>query len=149
MSHDSGHEDPILEDASTGTGFNDFMGEIEDSMRNMMKESSAASPKTVMEHWQAFSSAINWTETWLQMLLGFHAIMLLLIIIFRNNEIVQAILFLLMAGLVYFSERINTYCAAHWNEFATQNYFDEHGSFAGLLFSGPFLVLLFLQLVTN
>ena len=49
--------------------------------------------------------------------------------------------------LVGFSEKINGYCAVHWRSFSKQNYFDEHGTFASALFSGPLLLIGFAQLI--
>lgn len=49
--------------------------------------------------------------------------------------------------LVKCSERINTYAAHNWEEFATQNYFDAKGVFMGIFLCGPLLVDSFLMLI--
>lgn len=47
------------------------------------------------------------------------------------------------------AEYINTYLGRHWQEFARQNYFDEHGVFMGVMWSGPLLLLGFAMLVSR
>jgi hypothetical protein len=49
--------------------------------------------------------------------------------------------------LIFISERLNSECELHWKEFATQNYFDKSGAFAGMMFAGPLLTIGFIQLV--
>jgi transmembrane protein 18 len=126
--------------------FGQFMQSIENNMRHMMKESSKA-PETAMDHWNAFRSAIDWSERWIQGLLGFHVILFLLVILTRKNADAQTIIFLFVCVMTFMAERINNYCAANWSSFATQNYFDAHGTFAGMLYSGPLLLIALFQLV--
>jgi len=122
------------------------MGSIEDHLHQLLRQSSN-SPQNLYEHWEAFSSAINWQERWIQCLVAFHVFCLLLVCIFRKNIDLQTAVFLVLILLVAMAERINSYCSIHWRTFAKQNYFDEHGVFAGLLFSGPLLMILLLQLI--
>eukprot|EP01036_Dinobryon_divergens_P034019 gene34019-43952_t len=126
--------------------FQDFMQSIEENLHEMIKLSGNA-PKDALQHWEAFSSAINWRETWIQVLLGSHCFLFILTILFRRNVDVQTIIFLAAVGLVAMAERINSFCAAHWKEFATQNYFDQYGVFVGIVFCAPLLLLLLFQLV--
>ena len=95
----------------------------------------------------AFTAAIDWSERWIQMLLGFEVVLFIIVIVFRNSYEFQSVLFFVICLLVAFSERINTFCAEHWRLFATQNYFDAHGTFAVTLFSGPLLIVGFIQVV--
>ena len=46
-----------------------------------------------------------------------------------------------------FGERLNTYGAEHWREFATQNYFDRNGTFFSFMISAPLLGDAFLIVV--
>jgi hypothetical protein len=48
---------------------------------------------------------------------------------------------------VYFGEPINRAAGRHWQEFASQDYFDGHGVFYNALVSAPALVTLFTVLV--
>ena len=51
----------------------------------------------------------------------------------RVNELQMALLVAIL-GAVYGAERLNALGAAHWREFATQDYFDERGVFVALLY---------------
>jgi hypothetical protein len=101
--------------------------------------------------WGAFSAAINWKEPLIRGLLAFHLFLYMLFIGFLlfGNVAGQAALFFFIALLVAFSERINTYFAEHWEDVATQNYFDGQGVFAGILFAAPLLTLCLFQLVSG
>ena len=52
-----------------------------------------------------------------------------------------------MAG-VYLAEWLNSILANNWKSFATQNYFDSHGLFLSVLWSGPLLVVAIVVLVS-
>jgi hypothetical protein len=131
-----------------GSGFGDFMKEIEQNMLHMMKESAKA-PATALEHWQAFSAAIDWSENWIRGLLTFHVVLFSVIVYTRKNESVQSVLFIFVCALIFISEQLNTYCALNWQVFAKQNYFDNHGVFAGTLYAGPLLLIALFQLVSR
>ena len=50
-------------------------------------------------------------------------------------------------GTVYAAEWINRQAAAHWQEFAGQNYFDKRGVFISLVFCAPLLAAAFAILI--
>lgn len=50
-------------------------------------------------------------------------------------------------SLVYFGESINSLAGQHWQAFATQNYFDRHGTFYSTIVAGPAVVTLIAVLV--
>jgi hypothetical protein len=50
-------------------------------------------------------------------------------------------------SIVYFGENINSMAGQHWQSFATQDYFDEHGVFYNAVVSGPALFTLLVVLV--
>uniref|UniRef100_A0A803L053 Transmembrane protein 18 n=1 Tax=Chenopodium quinoa TaxID=63459 RepID=A0A803L053_CHEQI len=50
---------------------------------------------------------------------------------------------------VYLAERLNRFLGAHWESFATQNYFDPQGLFLSVLWSGPLLVIAMLILINT
>jgi hypothetical protein len=142
--------------------FADLLAEAHEHINHLIKESYVA-PKNAMEHWAgsshfvrssrltfsvAFSSAVDWSERWIQCLLGFHFILFLAVIISRKNADLQTFLFLFIAVLVFLSETINSYCAIHWKEFSKQNYFDNQGVFIGILFAAPLLSICLFQLVS-
>lgn len=50
-------------------------------------------------------------------------------------------------AVVYCAERLNKLGHQHWERFATQPYFDEHGAFFTALVSAPLLACMFIILV--
>lgn len=59
-------------------------------------------------------------------------------------------LHLVPAGaVVYFGETLNHLAAQHWQKFAGQNYFDEHGIFYSIVVSAPLLLIVFVILVSR
>lgn len=141
-------EEAIENAGEEGGDFGDFMKGIEQNLMHMMKE-SAKVPETAMEHWQAFYAAVNWTETWIRALLTFHIVIFSIVVLARKSETAQTLLFFLVCGLIFLSEYLNSYCSIHWQEFATQNYFDNHGVFAATVYSGPLLIIALFQLVST
>ncbi len=119
---------------------------IEDTVKNLMKESYKA-PKDLYEHWQAFSSAVNWNEDFLKYLLAFHLTLFLFVAISRRNTDIQGVLFIVVAGLVFLAEQLNAWCGDNWRYFSTQNYFDKAGLFIGIFYAAPLLIIATLQLV--
>jgi transmembrane protein 18 len=139
--------------------FAELLEEAQSHIDYLIKETYVA-PKNAMEHWAggvhfivpsltppAFSSAIDWTETWIRGLLCFHVLLFLIVIISRKNVDLQTFFFFFIAILVFLSETINTFCSSHWKEFSRQNYFDKNGIFVGILFSAPLLCICLFQLV--
>eukprot|EP00750_Incisomonas_marina_P005839 INCI14165.1.p1 GENE.INCI14165.1~~INCI14165.1.p1 ORF type:complete len:208 (-),score=39.03 INCI14165.1:193-744(-) len=96
-----------------------------------------------------FVAAVNWEADghWLAAFAAVHAVFFILIVFCRRVEIVQLATFVSICGVVMASEVVNAFLHEHWRDFATQDYFDEHGVFFSCLFSGPLLILGFLQLV--
>lgn len=94
-----------------------------------------------------FVAAVNWEADghWLTAFAAVHAVFFILIVFCRRVEIVQLATFVSICGLVLASEVVNAFLHEHWRDFATQDYFDEHGVFFSCLFSGPLLILGFLQ----
>lgn len=132
--------------ANPEESFAAFMSGIEEHVTKLVRDSIRA-PATLYEHLCAFAAAIDWTESWIRGLLFFHIVSLLIVVVFRKNTDVQSIAFMLFCGLVFVSERLNSYCHANWRLFAKQDYFDKAGVFAGVVFSGPLLLICLLQLV--
>ncbi|KAJ8431441.1 hypothetical protein Cgig2_014934 [Carnegiea gigantea] len=114
-----------------------------------------------------FFHAIDWKERWLICLLAFHVLLLLTAILSRKHVNLQMCLFLLACRCpafllnpdtikfnaavtgVYFAENLNQFISVHWQMFATQNYFDPHGLFLSVLWSGPLLVIAILILINT
>ena len=94
-----------------------------------------------------FGHAIDWSERWLIGLGAFHATVWLVMIASRRNNDVQMGLLVLILGLVYSAEWINSYAGHHWETFASQNYFDRRGVFISVMFSAPLLCAAMLVLL--
>jgi hypothetical protein len=97
----------------------------------------------------AFSSAINWNEWWLRPLLAFHVLLLLSVLIFRENSDFQTVVFFVICVSVVAAERINIVCSQNWQHFSTQNYFDDRGAFISVFYSAPLLLTALVQLVMS
>lgn len=91
--------------------------------------------------------AVDFSEPWIIGLLSVHLALLLLVLCFQNRLWVQATTLILICGLVRSAEWLNQLAGRNWRSFATQNYFDPSGVFAGIMFSGPLLGIGFVQLV--
>ncbi|KAG6529913.1 hypothetical protein ZIOFF_012130 [Zingiber officinale] len=50
---------------------------------------------------------------------------------------------------VYLAERVNSFLGKRWQSFSSQNYFDPHGVFISVLWSGPLLVITILIVVNT
>jgi hypothetical protein len=95
-----------------------------------------------------FYHAVAWKqEIWLLIWLSCLPILLLSVFLFRKRFIIQGILFALMCALVISAEKMNSILAINWSQFSTQNYFDKRGVFASVVFAGPLLVILFIQVI--
>ncbi|XP_008783402.1 transmembrane protein 18 [Phoenix dactylifera] len=95
--------------------------------------------RPAVDNFVGFFHAIDWKEPWLICLLLFHLSLLLTTIISRKNVNFQLCLSILAFTGVYLAERINNFMGKHWKSFASQNYFDPHGLFISVLWSGPLL----------
>ncbi|CAA6660601.1 unnamed protein product [Spirodela intermedia] len=96
-----------------------------------------------------FFHAIDWKEPWLIGLLCFHATLLLITIISRKHVNFQLGLSIMAFSGVLLAERINGVLAGKWKSFASQNYFDPHGVFIAVLWSGPLLLISMLIVVNT
>ncbi len=123
-----------------------------------------------------FIHAVSWEkELWLQGLLAFHVLLVILIILTRRFHNFQVFLFIVLCGMVWMAETLNKYagtirlfrvrnssCSTHahsnfwhshphtgqrWRDFSTQNYFDKRGVFTSVVFSLPLLLIVFFQMV--
>ncbi|GAV68929.1 hypothetical protein CFOL_v3_12432 [Cephalotus follicularis] len=101
------------------------------------------------ENFMGFFHAIDWKEPWLMGLIAFHVLLLLTTIGSRKSTNFQMCLFLLSLAGVYFAENLNSLLGNNWKSFATQNYFDPHGVFLSVLWSGPLLIISIIILVNT
>ena len=88
-----------------------------------------------------FYHAVDWKEPWIRAILCFHVILLILAVATRKYSTFQFGLIVAICALIYFAETFNSYGAKNWQTFSTQDYFDQNGVFASVIFSSPLLVL--------
>lgn len=96
-----------------------------------------------MEHFDAFRSAITWSETFILALVGFQIVMFLLTFWVSRKDrgltpriTVMVLIFIVVRSAEWLNQMGNT----HWQSFATQNYFDRKGIFVGIMLCGPLIV---------
>lgn len=107
-------------------------------------------PQTFMEHWEAFRSAINWSEPLIVGIICFQIVMFIatLLVCRKNVSLVPRIsLMVLIAFLVRSAEYMNQLAAKHWEDFSTQNYFDRSGIFVSIFLCAPLLIDSFIMLI--
>jgi 4-amino-4-deoxy-L-arabinose transferase-like glycosyltransferase len=96
-----------------------------------------------MEHFDAFRSAITWSEAFILGLIAFQIVVFLLCLYVsrRDGPLTPRVFMLVFIGAVVKSaEYLNGWGARNWERFATQNYFDSRGVFVGIMLSGPLLL---------
>ncbi|KNA14688.1 hypothetical protein SOVF_104420 [Spinacia oleracea] len=126
----------------------DHMNQMADLVQKLSDElRSGFAP--AYDNFMGFFHAIDWKEPWLMGILGFYVFLLLTIIFSRKHVNFQMCLFLLALSGVYLAERLNRFLGTHWESFATQNYFDPHGLFLSVVWSGPLLVIAMLILINT
>ncbi|XP_052188735.1 uncharacterized protein LOC127799064 [Diospyros lotus] len=126
------------------------VGDHMDLMADLIEKLSAelrSGLRPAYDNFIGFFYAIDWTEPWLISVLAFHAVLLIVVIISRKNINFQMCLFLLALAGVYLAETLNSVLRDNWKSFAGQNYFDTHGLFLSVLWSGPLLVIAMIILV--
>ena len=117
------------------------LGSIIDGIKSEVLKGAKVGPETFLENVAAFRAAVDWSERWIQGVLAWHASLWVVFLVFRKVYEVQVGLFFGVTVAVGLAERLNALGAAHWEKFATQNYFDDHSIFAGALFCAPMLAL--------
>jgi len=136
-------EQELLEEYASAQA--DVMDSVQSEIDGIL--SNSVGPQTLSEHWEAFTSAINFEEPFVRGLFALHAVVLVLVVLLRRVYPAQVTLFVLICVLVGAAEPANRWAAENWRSFATQNYFDEHGVFTGLMFCAPLLLIGFGQLL--
>lgn len=102
------------------------------------------------ESFDAFRSAITWSEPFILGLITFHIITLIvtLYVTKRCGMKGRMALLTLLAVVVRSAELFNGYGAKNWESFATQNYFDERGIFISTMMSAPLLLMALYMLIS-
>lgn len=130
------------------TAMNGHMDQVQELVEKLSAELRIGM-QPAMDNFIGFFHAIDWKEPWLVCLMLFHFMMLIIIFTSRKNINFQMSLFLLSLAGVYLAERLNKVLSDNWKSFAGQNYFDRHGVFLSVLWSGPLLVFSMIILVNT
>lgn len=106
-------------------------------------------PQNAWENIDAFRTAISWNEPFIIALISFHVLLLIITFaVIRYDGMKMRVSFLiLLAILVRSAEMLNHYGSKNWEDFATQNYFDEGGIFVCIMVSAPIVFTSFIMLV--
>lgn len=109
-----------------------------------------AAPASVRESFDAFRSAITWNEPFIRSIIAFQILMLFCTFMVTRRSGMSSRLLLLgtMFGIVRSAEWLNKFGAKNWEQYATQNYFDEKGIFISLMLSAPILLMAFFMLIS-
>mmetsp|Transcript_5645 Transcript_5645/g.22192 ORF Transcript_5645/g.22192 Transcript_5645/m.22192 type:complete len:193 (+) Transcript_5645:34-612(+) len=126
--------------------FQDAFAGVSETIENLIRNNTVA-PQTFAEHVEAFLTAIDFEEPFIRALLSVHIVLLVTLWLLRKSHTAQTALFIVICVLIGSAEQLNRWASKNWRQFATQNYFDEHGVFAGVMFCGPLLCLGFAQLI--
>ncbi|KAK9058780.1 hypothetical protein SSX86_023623 [Deinandra increscens subsp. villosa] len=130
------------------TVMNDHLDQMQEIVEKISSELRIGM-QPAMDNFVGFFHAIDWKEPWLVGVMVFHLTVLITIVTSRKNINFQMYLFLLSLAGVYLAERLNTVLSDNWKSFAGQNYFDRHGVFLSVLWSGPLLVFATIILVNT
>ncbi|KAJ8643019.1 hypothetical protein MRB53_004767 [Persea americana] len=130
------------------SALNDHMDLMTDMLEKITTEFRSGF-RPALDNLIGFFHAIDWKEPWLIGLISFHVLLLLTVVMTRRNLNFQMCLFLMALTGVYLAERINTVLANNWKNFAGQNYFDPHGIFLSVLWSGPLLLISIMILINT
>ncbi|KFH64629.1 hypothetical protein MVEG_09361 [Podila verticillata NRRL 6337] len=109
-----------------------------------------AHPTTLTDHilaiWTDFKAAslgfleaVDWQQTWIQMILSLHVLVFVVIILLRNRPNALAGMLFCAILLAAMSEPLNGVGNRHWKLFSDDNYFDTHGVFTSLVWATPLL----------
>ncbi|ORZ03380.1 transmembrane protein 18-domain-containing protein [Syncephalastrum racemosum] len=114
---------------------------IQNVLSKLQHQLRAPEQRTVLDQYAeetiAFFQAIDWSQSWLLTLMGFHATCLLITLLLRNRHNALSVWFFVLLGMAALTEPLNTVCSQHWQTFASTNYFDESGMFIVTLYSFP------------
>ncbi|KAF9579083.1 hypothetical protein BGW38_004815 [Lunasporangiospora selenospora] len=94
-----------------------------------------------------FIAAVEWQQTWIQLVLALHLVIFFLIILLRNRPNALAGMLFSTLVLAALSEPLNGIGSRHWQQFSDDNYFDTHGVFAGIVWAAPLLLNSFLAMI--
>mmetsp|Transcript_15242 Transcript_15242/g.19890 ORF Transcript_15242/g.19890 Transcript_15242/m.19890 type:complete len:261 (-) Transcript_15242:267-1049(-) len=124
-------------------------GLAESVMGGIMEGQSG--PQTFQEHFEAFRSAITWSEPFIMGLVAFQLIIFLSTLYVCRKNVALApriVLMVMIAGTVRSAEMLNSWASKNWEDWGiTQNYFDPRGIFVSIFVCAPLMVNSFIMLI--
>mmetsp|Transcript_90032 Transcript_90032/g.155985 ORF Transcript_90032/g.155985 Transcript_90032/m.155985 type:complete len:172 (+) Transcript_90032:52-567(+) len=113
---------------------------LEEAVSNLLTGKHAYT-QSFWEDLQAFVHAVDWAkDQWIFGVFAVEVAILCLVVLSRRCWEGLAAIFVLNGVLLFFLERLNTLAREHWEAFASQQYFDESGTFACVIFGAPMLI---------
>ena len=104
---------------------------------------------TFMDNLEGFYHAVSWSnDKWIFCIFALQFTLLCFVIATRSADVYfQGMLFGLLVALAAGASPLNALAHKNWESFSTQNYFDRRGTFASVIWTGPFILILLLQLL--
>ena len=96
-----------------------------------------------------FYHAVSWSEDkWIFLVFFLHFLLLCLVLATRKAEVeLQGMVFLLLVSLTAGASALNALAHKQYRLFSTQDYFDRRGTFTSVIWTGPLILILLLQLI--
>ncbi len=88
-----------------------------------------------------FVSSVDWSQRWLHVLGVYLAILLLAVLVTRRHAAWQLCLMGLCLLQAALCQPLNSLARAHWQSFASANYFGDSGFFVSIMFGLPHLLI--------
>ncbi|KAI8378040.1 transmembrane protein 18-domain-containing protein [Radiomyces spectabilis] len=122
---------------------------VQNILRTLQAQLQHNTPPAASQYGQqviGFFHAVQWSQPWLQALVGFHILSLIMVIVLRNRHTALCVYFFIILGLAALSERMNALGQMYWRNFAVADYFDESGLFISFVYAFPLIINGFITL---
>mmetsp|Transcript_7760 Transcript_7760/g.14758 ORF Transcript_7760/g.14758 Transcript_7760/m.14758 type:complete len:144 (-) Transcript_7760:3240-3671(-) len=97
-------------------------------------------PHTLTEHFQAFTTAVDFSEPFVVCCLAFDCFFIITVLLSLCRPWLQRPVFFGALVLAWSLEWVNNLCANNWKILTKQNYFDKQGLFLTVMVGAPLLV---------
>ncbi|KAI9490546.1 transmembrane protein 18-domain-containing protein [Zychaea mexicana] len=125
----------------------DFIKHILSSVHAKQNSPGGSVIDQYIERTYEFLDAIDWSQKWLQGLIGFHVICFATTLLLRNHSTGLSVYFFVLLGMAALVKPLNGLCKTHWEEFASADYFDESGLFIVSVYALPLVFNAFVTLI--
>eukprot|EP01084_Bolivina_argentea_P216150 367235_1 len=102
--------------------FTNLAANVEGILKDIAQEHNLtwAQPIGIIENIQAFGSAVDWSERWIQGIFAFHAVLATTAFLTRKHFKFQIGLFFFVCILIMVSEPLNGWLSTRWQLFSQQ-----------------------------